>query len=224
MEKLKSMKEALMTTAQTQIAGNLANVNAEELGEVIDMIKDLEEAIYYCTVVKAMEDSEKNHEMEDKFEKYQQRHQMSTHYQEPISYNRPMYYSKYPDYRDMDRDYGRMYYPGMNYDRMYYNGGGSQGGNGSNSASANSSGGTRYDMMDSYPLTMRDSREGKSPMSRKMYMESKEMHKDKVTQMKELEKYMQELSHDLTEMIQDASPEEKQLLQQKVAALATKIK
>lgn len=214
MEKLKSMKEALMTTAQTQIAGNLANVNAEELGEVIDMIKDLEEAIYYCTVVKAMEDSEKNHEMEDKFEKYQQRHQMPTHYQEPISYNRPIYYSKYPDYRDMDRDYGR----------MYYNGGGSQGGNGSNSTSANSSGGARYDMMDSYPLTMRDSREGKSPMSRKMYMESKEMHKDKVTQMKELEKYMQELSHDLTEMIQDASPEEKQLLQQKVAALATKIK
>jgi hypothetical protein len=37
---------------------------------------------------------------------------------------------------------------------------------------------------------MRDRREGKSPMSRKMYMESKEMHKDKNTQLHELEKYV----------------------------------
>jgi hypothetical protein len=37
--------------------------------------------------------------------------------------------------------------------------------------------------------------------------------KDKTHQMKELENYMQELSTDLTEMIEDASPEEKQMLQ-----------
>lgn len=35
---------------------------------------------------------------------------------------------------------------------------------------------------------------------------------------------MHELTSDITEMIQDASPEEKQMLQQKIAALATKIK
>lgn len=45
-----------------------------------------------------------------------------------------------------------------------------------------------------------------------MYMEGKGSH-DKTAQMKELENYMQELSEDLTEMIHDASPEEKQLLQ-----------
>ena len=41
--------------------------------------------------------------------------------------------------------------------------------------------------------------------------------------MKELERYMQELGHDLTEMIADASPEEKQYLEKKITALASKI-
>lgn len=75
-----------------------------------------------------------------------------------------------------------------------------------------------------YSMELRDRREGRSPMSRKMYMESKELHKDKTTQLKDLENYMQELSMDIAEMIDDASPEEKQMLQSKIAALANKIK
>lgn len=72
-------------------------------------------------------------------------------------------------------------------------------------------------------LEMRDRREGTSPISRKMYMESKEMHRDKDHQMKDLEKYLQELTKDLMEMIEGASIEEKQMLQQKIATLANKI-
>ena len=41
------MKKALIAKAQEQMTC-LEKVNAEELGEVIDMIKDLEEATYYC--------------------------------------------------------------------------------------------------------------------------------------------------------------------------------
>jgi hypothetical protein len=41
--------------------------------------------------------------------------------------------------------------------------------------------------------------------------------------MKELEKYMQELSTDITEMIAKASPEEKAILRQKMTNLANKI-
>ena len=41
--------------------------------------------------------------------------------------------------------------------------------------------------------------------------------------MKELEKYLQELSSDITAMIQDASPEEKSFLEKKISTLATKI-
>ena len=84
----------------------------------------------------------------------------------------------------------------------------------------------RYDeIITSYPSTMmRDAREGRSGRSRKSYIESKEMHQDKEMQMKELEKYMQELTHDITEMVSDASPEEKAMLQQKISMLASKIK
>lgn len=59
MEQMKRIKENLMCQVQAQMA-NLQAVDAKELGEVIDMIKDLEEAIYYCTITEAM--SEKSHE------------------------------------------------------------------------------------------------------------------------------------------------------------------
>ena len=78
-------------------------------------------------------------------------------------------------------------------------------------------------MRDSYPMMIRDSREGRSPIVRKNHMESKELHHDKATQMKELEDYMKELSADITEMIADASPEEKIVLKQKMSMLMDKI-
>jgi hypothetical protein len=39
-----------------------------------------------------------------------------------------------------------------------------------------------------------------------------------------LDKYVQELASDLVEMIEGASPEEKQFLSNKISTLATKIK
>ena len=72
------------------------------------------------------------------------------------------------------------------------------------------------------PIYERDEREGRSPQNRRMYMEAKGT-KDKATQLRELEKYMQELTGDMVEMIQDSSPEEKQYLEKKISALATKI-
>ena len=50
MERLKAMKEVFMCAVESQMY-NLSEVDAEELGEVVDMIKDLEEAMYYCAVV-----------------------------------------------------------------------------------------------------------------------------------------------------------------------------
>ena len=177
MEQLKHMKETLTSCAQSQMS-HLDSVDTEELGEVIDMIKDLEEAIYYCTITKAMEGKEK---------------EGGNHY--------------YTEYRDMDRPEGRMYYPD---------------GNSSNHTSMPSGNSTRSYMEWEYPME-RDRREGRSPMSRKTYMEAKEMHQPKTTQMKELEKYLQELTSDIIEMIQDASPEEKSFLEKKITALASRI-
>ena len=73
-------------------------------------------------------------------------------------------------------------------------------------------------------MEIRDYREGKSPVMRRNYMESKELHESKEKQMKELEEYMNELSKDMTEMIHDATPEEKMMLSQKLNILAEKIK
>jgi predicted transcriptional regulator len=70
---------------------------------------------------------------------------------------------------------------------------------------------------------MRDVREGNSPIYRRMYMEGKHQ-KDPQKQMQELEDYMHELTNDIMEMIEDATPEEKQLLRQKITTLSTKIK
>ena len=55
-ERLHEIKYKLLSCVEEQMH-DLSIVDAEELGEVIDMIKDIEEAIYYCTVVEAMHES-----------------------------------------------------------------------------------------------------------------------------------------------------------------------
>lgn len=55
MEKLKHIKHKLVELVEVELDEHLEYVDTKELGEVIDMIKDLAEAIYYCTVTEAME-------------------------------------------------------------------------------------------------------------------------------------------------------------------------
>ena len=109
----------------------------------------------------------------------------------------------------MDRGLGRMYYPSND----------NQSGNNNN----NSQGNNQYYTERDYPWSMRDYREGKSPIMRKMYMESKDTHADSSKSMQELETYVSELSSDIMEMLEKASPEEKMILQKKINTLATKI-
>lgn len=56
MERLKAIKECLIAQVQAQMS-HLDCVDTEELGEAVDMLKDLEEAMYYCSIVKAMEEA-----------------------------------------------------------------------------------------------------------------------------------------------------------------------
>lgn len=204
-ERLKHMKENLMSCIEGQLC-NIYEADCNELGEAVDMLKDLEEALYYCTITEAMEGKKHGNEYEFEFKNGNGNSQM---------YNRPYYYPMYA--RDMDdrggrgdgneshSSYARMYDNGMSYNR----------GNGS----SNSGSSSYY----SEPMMMRDPREGRSPESRRMYLESKHSGMDKSTQLKELEKYMQELTGDMVDLIQEASPEEKQYLEKKISALATKI-
>lgn len=203
-KRLEHMKETLMCAVEMQLC-DLGDVDTKELGEAIDMIKDLEEAIYYCTVTEAMTNGS---EMEWEMKK-------GNHHQEENDDSR-MYYNgsrggmNYMAYSERNRRADGTFYAdseqGMSYNAM--NGGSMYAGNNSYM-----DGGQMY----------RDEREGRSYNSRRMYMEAKDMKKDKATQLRELEKYMQELSQDVTEMIADASPEEKQYLEKKITALASKI-
>lgn len=191
MEQLKNMKCTLMNQVQAQLC-NLHAVDAKELGEAIDMIKDLEETMYYCTIIEAMEGKGK--------ENYN---------------NHSAYYTDHPYYmdREMEKRNGRMYYPDH----------GESGKMGPNDHMRRYDGQMAQYSEKEMPIEFRDTREGRSPTSRKMYMESKELNHDKAKKMKELEKYMQELTLDIAEMIEDSSPEEKQLLHKKLTALASKI-
>lgn len=147
MKKLCKIKDTLISLVEQQMT-NPQCVDTHEMGEVIDMIKDLAETCYYISIVEAMKDKEDNEESN---------RQIDT-----------IYYG----IGAMDEDNKKM---------------------------------------------------GHSPLKRKSYIESKERHLDQALQMRELEDYAQELTSDLMDMIKDATPEEKQLLQRKIATLATKI-
>lgn len=56
MERLKAIKECLIAQVQAQMA-HLDCVDTEELGQAVDMLKDLEEALYYASATKAMEEA-----------------------------------------------------------------------------------------------------------------------------------------------------------------------
>lgn len=58
MERLKSIKDCLIAQVSGQM-GKLDQVDAKELGEVVDMIKDMEEACYYAKITEAMEKAKK---------------------------------------------------------------------------------------------------------------------------------------------------------------------
>lgn len=204
MEQLKNIKHTLVSLVQGQL-GDIKKVDAKELGEVIDMIKDLEEAMYYCSIIEAMEKSAEEKE---------------GNYTNISYYMEPMYYRGQP--RD---SMGRYTSDGR---RNYGEGSNPNGGQGSNSGSGNTQYYTPY--MEYAPYMMRDAKwrderfNDRSPASRRMYMEGKHTHKnDQQASIKELEAYVRDLGDDLSEMIIDSTPEEKQVLSQKLSQLATKI-
>ena len=155
-ERLKRIENTLLCAIECQV-GALEEANAKELGEAVDMIKDLEEAIYYATITKAMKED--------------------THYEKSAEHS-------HKTHSDMPS-------------KHHY---------------------TEEDSSDMF-----DHKEGRSHKHRKIYMEAREMNQDKTVHLRELEKYMQELSQDVIDMITEASSEEKQYLEKKLTTLASKV-
>lgn len=234
---IRCIEEKLAEAIKCEFEKGIDKVNTTEMGKATDMLKDAAEAEYYARIAKAMEEAEKEDEESQKYmlkqlkeeygeddgrRYYDNYRYMRTGrfapkgrgtymprrgYETPIEYHMTpeMYREHDPEYyRDMDRDMGRMYYTDT----------GMRGNMGNSSGTGNSG--------------MRDGREGRSGMSRRSYMQTKEMHPDnsqesKQAKMKELEKYMGELSGDITEMIAGASNEEKTMLKAKLQTLMQKI-
>lgn len=231
---IRCIEEKLAEAIRCEFEKGIDKVNTSEMGKATDMLKDAAEAEYYARIAKAMEDAEKEDEESQKYmlkqlkeeygeddgrRYYDNYRYMRTGrfapkgrgtymprrgYETPIEYHMTpeMYREHDPEYyRDVDRNIGRMYYTET----------GMRGNTGNSSRTG-----------------MRDGREGRSGASRRSYIETKEMHPDnsqesKQMKMKELEKYMGELSGDITEMIAGASNEEKTMLKAKLQTLMQKI-
>ena len=223
------MIEKLTECAKSEMdKKGIEEIDTEEFGKATDIIKDLAEAMYYRTLTEAMKESEYGEDYDEygaydegrKYYRGQPRDSkgryMSRRGRRKMGYEEPPYWHMTPEMyhdwdnmteiermRDMDRPHGRMYYT---------------------NGDSGTSGMTNENMGGQYSSRMqRDSKEGRSGQMRRGYMEAKEEGKDKAEKMKELENYMKELSTDVTEMISDASPEEKTMLKQKMQVLMTKI-
>lgn len=215
-KRIMAMKEQLASCIEYQLS-HINDVDSEELGEAIDMLKDLEETLYFCTITEAMNG------------KCQCGKEKNGHTPVALEYDQMQYYGG--SRNGGNQSYyggnggGHSYYgdSGMS-DSSYYGGGSNQSYYQGRDSQGRFTSGRSGNSRSSYtePMYERDEREGRSPQNRRMYMEAKGT-KDKATQLRELEKYMQELTGDMVEMIQDSSPEEKQYLEKKISALATKI-
>jgi hypothetical protein len=202
-KRMHDMIEKLTECTKSQFDKGLESVDTCEMGKVIDMIKDLAEAMYYRTLTKTMDESE-DEEILKMFDRYGRDKRFYDHYRYEDgrfapkgrgtyrrNHDEPMWHMTPEMYRDMDREpYGRMYY--------------------------------------TEPTHMHDSREGKSGMSRRTYMDTRDAHKantqqDKEAKMHDLEAYMRELSDDLTELIAGMIPEEKNLAKSKLSTLVSKM-
>lgn len=210
---VKSLCETIEHAIKTQIDKGLDKVDTHELYEAVDIYKDLGEVkkniIEGCYKMQIMEAMEKSEYGDD----YDENGELDRRGYNAYRYANGRYAPKgrgkrsyYPAewYRDMDKWDGKMYYS-------------EDSGNMSDSYDD----GYQRGYSEAQRMNMRDAREGKSGMSRKAYMESKSM--DNTAKMKELERYMNDLSSDLTEVIAKATPDEKTMLKNKLSTLATKI-
>ena len=205
-KRMHCMIEKLSECAKSEMESGIENVDTCEMGKVVDMMKDLSEAMYYRTLTKAMDESTSEETLE-MFERYGDGRRFYDKYRYADGRFAPKgrgtyrrgydeaYYHMNPDmyrehtpeyYRDMDRKDGKMYY--------------------------------------TEPITM----ESRYDKAKRGYEESKMTHKEntpehKQAKMKDLEMYLKELSEDVTQLLADATPEERSMVKNKMQVLTQKL-
>lgn len=214
MHRLKEFMEKLEECAKCEFDKGIQNVDTKEMGEVLDMIKDCTEAMYYYSIVEAMKESEYGEDYDWEGRKHYRgqprdsmgrfksgRRGMRRNY-EP-DYHMPMEIWDNEDWRDMDINQGRMYYTeGGNMNRSSQGSGVRNTGDTSNRGRSNSRYGYSHD---------------EYMKKREMYSKDEPEHRKKRTEM--LNEYMDDLSDMAKEMVADMSPEEKQMWKVKLNKL-----
>lgn len=133
-ERIHKMVECLTEKTLSELDKGIENVNVEEMSEAVDMIKDLCEAEYRAVIVKSMKKADEEEEEYDKEllrslkAEYGEEsgRRFYDHYRYANGrfapkgkgtyrrgYEEPPYMHMYPEVermRDIDRDYGKMYY------------------------------------------------------------------------------------------------------------------
>jgi hypothetical protein len=126
--RMHDMIEKLSECAKCEIDKGIENIDPYEMGQVTDMMKDLAEAMYYRTLMKSMEESSADETME-MFERLGDGRRFYDNYRYSNGrfapkgrgtrrgYDEPPYFHMTPEMyrgmehdRDIDRNYGRMYY------------------------------------------------------------------------------------------------------------------
>ena len=195
---------------------NIEGQDLVELGMWTDIIKDLVCYDKDKKIIEAMDEAEDSEEAMKYIEMYEDYPRKGYRGQPRDSKGRYMSRRGYEsrmmpemDYEEMERmrDLDR-----ETKNKMYY----------TDSSSRNNTGGMNNSSSQSNGM------EGRSGMARRGYIESKETNKDnspesKQAKMKELENYMKSMAEDLTEAIQDATPEERTMAKQKLSSLIQKM-
>ena len=208
-ERMHKMQECLTEKAVNELEKGVENVDTSEMGQVVDMIKDLAEAEYHSIISKAMKKADEEEEEYDKEllkslkaeygeesgRRYYDHYRYADGRFAPKGkgtyrrgYEESPYMHIYPEaehMRDMDRDYGKMYY--------------------------------------TEPMS-----ESSYDRAKRNYTETKEMHKnntpeDKEHKMKALDGYIKELGGDITQLIGDMTAEERNLMRTKLSTLVSKL-
>lgn len=187
-----NMLEDISQSASTELSKGIDQVNTKEMGEVIDMIKDLSEAeknkmeaCYYKSVIEAMENAEYGEDYD-----YEGRIRRGYSNMNRRGYDRMLY----DDVVDMRMPYSNGAYGGGSRG-MSYSGGGSM-------SSGSTSRGSRYGYSHDEYMNSKD-KLGKTPEDMKKRADMLEDHMDEMYEM-------------FKDEVKDMTPEEKQLWKSKL--------
>lgn len=214
-ERIHKMQECLTEKAVNELEKGVENVDTSEMGQVVDMIKDLAEAEYRSIISKAMKKADEEEEEYDKellrslkaeygeesgrryYDQYRyangrfapKGHGTRRGYEEPPYYHMPVNYNDMEYMRDMDKSRGKMYY--------------------------------------SEPIAPHVS-ESNYDRAKRHYTETKEMHsgittEDKEQRMKALDKYIKTVTNEIIKIVSDnATAEEKNLIKSNINNLVSR--